>query len=74
MTMEQYLIELKDKRKRRTLLALLKDLDYIKVIDAYTDVPKAQQAREFLSAMREVQAHERGELKLPSAKDAINGL
>jgi hypothetical protein len=72
--MERYLIELKDKRKRHALLALLRDLDYITLVDAYTDVPQARQAREFLSAMREIEQNERGELKLPEAREAINGL
>jgi hypothetical protein len=35
--MEQYVIELKDKRKRNAFLKVLRDLDYVRLVEIFGD-------------------------------------
>lgn len=74
VAMEQYFIELKDVRKRKAFLKLLKELDYVRLIKVYKDPRKARFAREFMDSLREAKAAERGEVKLQSAKDFLREL
>ena len=72
--MEQYLIELKDKRKRSAFLKVLRELDYVRLVEAFGDAGKARLAREFMGSMQDIKAHRAGKLKLMSAKQALDGL
>ena len=72
--MEQFIIELKDKRKRKSLLKVLSSLEYVRLIEVYKDDRKARFAQDFIHSLREAKAAERGELKLQSAKDFIREL
>jgi hypothetical protein len=72
--MEQYVIELKDKRKRNAFLKVLRDLDYVRLVEIFGDADKARSAREFLGSLRDIKAHQQGKLKLKSAKEALDEL
>lgn len=72
--MEQFVIELKDKRKRSAFLKVLRDLEYVRLVQTFGDVAKAKLAREFLGSMHDIKAHQEGKLKLKSAQEALDGL
>lgn len=72
--MEQYVIELKDKRKRKAFLKVLQDLGYVRLVDIFGDADKARMAREFLGSLRDIKAHREGKLPLKSAKEALDEL
>lgn len=72
--MEQYIIVLKDKRKRRALMKVLSSLEYIRLVEVYKDPKKARFARDFIHSLREIKASERGEVKLQSAEDFLREL
>lgn len=72
--MEQFVITLKDRRKRSAFMKVLRDLDYVSLVEVFGDMGKATLAREFLGSLRDIKAHQQGKLKLKSAKQALDEL
>ena len=68
------MIELKDKSKRKDLLRVLRGLSYVGAIKAQKDAKKAKFLKEFAESLKEIEASERGEVKLISAKDLLREL
>ncbi|MBZ0205246.1 MAG: hypothetical protein K8H89_02895 [Flavobacteriales bacterium] len=66
--MEQIVLQLKNSRKRRLLMDLLAELDFVKVTSVIRDGRKVAFANELVEALLEAKADERGEKKLQSAR------
>ena len=69
--MEQIVLQLKNSRKRRLLLDLLGELDFVKVTSIIRDGRKVDLANDLVEALLEVKADERGEKKLQGARDFL---
>lgn len=69
--MEQIVLQLKDAKKRRLLLDLLAELDFVKVASVIRDGRKVQFANDLMEALMEAKADERGEKKLQRARDFL---
>lgn len=69
--MEQIVLQLKNTRKRRLLMELLGELDFVKVMSVIRDGRKVAFANELLEALLEAKADERGEKKLQRARDFL---
>ena len=72
--MDQYIVRLKDRSKRKLFLELLKQLDFVEDVKEVKNASKAKAVAEFLAALREVEQHESGKLKLRTAKDFLDEL
>ncbi|MBX2982195.1 MAG: hypothetical protein WBB32_03845 [Flavobacteriales bacterium] len=69
--MEQIVLQLKNSRKRRLLMDLLAELDFVKVTSVIRDGRKVAFANELVEALLEAKADERGEKKLQGARDFL---
>ncbi len=69
--MEQIVLQLKNTRKRRLLMELLGELDFVKVTSVIRDGRKVAFANELVEALLEAKADERGEKKLQRARDFL---
>jgi len=69
--MEQTVIQLKDARKRRLLLNLLVELDFVKVTSVICEGRKVVFANDLLEALLEANAGKRGEKELQTARDFL---
>lgn len=69
--MEQIVLQLKDAKKRRLLLELLAELDFVKVASVIRDGRKVVFANDLMEALMEAKADERGEKKLQRARDFL---
>ena len=69
--MEQIVIELKNSRKRRLLMELLSELDFVKVTSVIRNGKKVAFANEVVESLLEAKADARGEKKLQSARDFL---
>ncbi len=69
--MEQIVIELKNSRKRRLLMELLNELDFVKVTSVIRNGKKVPFANELVESLMEAKADARGEKKLQSARDFL---
>jgi len=69
--MEQIVLQLKNTRKRRLLLELLGELDFVKVTSVIRDGRKVAFANDLLDALLEAKADARGEKKLTRARDFL---
>lgn len=69
--MEQIVLQLKNSRKRRLLLDLLSELDFVKVTSVIRDGPKVALANDLVEALLEAKADGRGEEKLQAARDFL---
>lgn len=69
--MEQIVLQLKNSRKRRLLLELLGELDFVKVTSVIRDGRKVDLANDLVEAMLEAKADERGEKKLQCAREFL---
>ena len=68
--MEQIVLQLKNARKRRLLMELLGELDFVKV-RCDQDGRKVAFANELIEALMEAKADERGEKKMQRARDFL---
>ncbi|MCB9182734.1 MAG: hypothetical protein H6591_02365 [Flavobacteriales bacterium] len=68
--MEQIVLQLKNARKRRLLLELLGELDFVKVTSVIRDGRKVAFANELIEALVEAKADE-GEKKMQRARDFL---
>ncbi len=66
--MEQIVLQLKNTRKRRLLMELLGELDFVKVTSVIRDGRKVAFANDLVEALLEAKADARGEKKLQSAR------
>lgn len=69
--MEQIVLQLKDSRKRRLLLELLGELDFLRVTSVIRNGRKVALANDLVEALMEAKADERGEKKLQRARDFL---
>jgi len=69
--MEHIVLQLKNPRKRRLLMELLGELDFVKVTSVIRDGRKVAFANDLIEALLEAKADERGEKKLQSARDFL---
>jgi len=69
--MEQIVLQLKNTRKRRLLMDLLSELDFVKVTSVIRNGRKVAFANDLIEALLEAKADERGEKKLQSARDFL---
>ncbi|MDQ3101320.1 MAG: hypothetical protein M3R08_08030 [Bacteroidota bacterium] len=69
--MEQIVIELKNSRKRRLLMQLLNELDFVKVTSVIRNGKKVAFANELVESLLDAKADARGEKKLQSARDFL---
>jgi hypothetical protein len=69
--MEQIVLQLKNTRKRRLLMELLGELDFVKVTSVIRDGRKVAFANDLVGALLEAKADARGEKKLQSARDFL---
>lgn len=69
--MEQIVLQLKNSRKRRLLLELLGELDFVKVTSVIRNGRKVAFANDLIEALLEAKADARGEKKLQSARDFL---
>ena len=69
--MEQIVLQLKNTRKRRLLMELLGELDFVKVTSVIRDGRKVAFANELIDALMEAKADERGEKKMQRARDFL---
>lgn len=69
--MEQIVLQLKDPRKRRPLMELLGELDFLKVSSVIRDGRKVAFANDLVEALLEAKGDERGDKKLQSARDFL---
>jgi hypothetical protein len=69
--MEQIVLQLNNSRKRRLLLDLLGELDFVKVTSVIRDGRKVALANDLVEALLEAKADERGEKKLQRARDFL---
>lgn len=70
--MDQYIVSLKDRSKRKLFLELLKQLDFVDDVKELKGSAKTKSVTEFIAALNEVQQHQVGEIKLRKAKDFLN--
>lgn len=69
--MEQIVLQLKNVKKRRLLMELLNELDFVKVTSVIRDGRKVAFANDLIEALLEAKADERGEKKLQPARDFL---
>jgi len=69
--MEQIVLQLKNASKRRLLLELLGELDFVKVTSVIRDGRKVAFANELMDALMEAKADARGEKKSQRARDFL---
>ncbi|MBS1547946.1 MAG: hypothetical protein JST38_15405 [Bacteroidetes bacterium] len=69
--MEQIVLQLKDAKKRRLLLDLLAELDFVRVASVIRDGRKVTFANDLMEALMEAKADERGEKQLQRARDFL---
>lgn len=69
--MEQIVLQLKDPRKRRLLMELLDELDFVRVTSVIREGRKVAFANELMEALLEAKADERDEKKLQSDRDFL---
>lgn len=69
--MEQIVLQLNNSRKRRLLLELLGELDFVKVTSVIRDGRKVALANDPVEALLEAKADERGEKKLQRSRDFL---
>ena len=72
--MNQYLIRLNDRSKRKFFLDLLKQLDFVEEVQEVKSSAKSKAIAEFMGALNEVEQHQQGKLKLRKAKDFLSEL
>lgn len=69
--MEHIVLQLKNTRKRRLLMELLSELDFVKVTSVIRDGRKVAFANDLVEALLEAKADARGEIKLQNARDFL---
>lgn len=72
--MDQYIVRLKDRSKRKLFLELLKQLDFVEDVKQVKNASKTKAIAEFLGALNEVEQHQKGHIQLRNAKDFLNEL
>ncbi|MBZ0204785.1 MAG: hypothetical protein K8H89_00570 [Flavobacteriales bacterium] len=69
--MEQIVLQLKNSRKRRLLMELLGELDFVQVTSVIRNGRKVAFANDLIEALLEAKADARGEKKLQDARDFL---
>jgi hypothetical protein len=72
--MARYIIDIKDPRKQKLFDQLLKELDFVEVVNIFRNEAKAGVALDLMEAMQDVKAHMAGKKKLPLAKQLLDEL
>ncbi|MBK6775938.1 MAG: hypothetical protein IPG74_08895 [Flavobacteriales bacterium] len=72
--MARYVLDITDPSKKRLFDQLLKELDFVDVVNIFKNEKKGRVALEVMEAMEDVKAHLSGRKKLKSAKQLLNEL
>ena len=72
--MARYVLHIADPSKRKLFDQLLKELDFVEVVNIFKTGKKAQVALELMEALEDVKAHVAGRKKLKSAKLLLHEL
>ena len=70
--MEQFVIKLKDKRKRTFFLELMKQLEFVEIVKPTGNTQKRQMITELVASFEEIKAHQKGKLKLKTLDQVLN--
>jgi hypothetical protein len=74
MNMEQFVVRLKDKRKRNFFLELIKQLEFVEIVKPKANPQQVQFTRNLITAFEEVKSHQKGKTKLKSLDQVLNEL
>jgi len=69
--MARYVLDIADPSKRKLFDQLLKELDFVEVVNIFKSGKKAQVALEVMESMEDVKAHMAGRKRLKSAKQLL---
>ena len=72
--MARYVIDIKDPRKQKLFDQLLKELDFVEVVNIFKQPGKAQVALDVMEAISDVKAHLSGKKKLKLASRLLDEL
>lgn len=72
--MARYVLDIVDPSKRKLFDQLIKELDFVEVVNIFKSGREAQVALEVMEAMEDVKAHMAGRKKLKSAKKLLDEL
>lgn len=72
--MEQFVVRLKDKKKKVFFLELMKQLDFVEVVRSVENPQKAKFMRELIESFEEVKLHQKGKSKLKTLDQLLNEL
>jgi hypothetical protein len=72
--MARYVIDIPDPKKRKLFDQLLKELDFVEVVNIFTADKKARVALELMEAMEDVKGWMSGRKELPEAKRLLDEL
>lgn len=72
--MEQFLIKLKDKKKRDFFLELMKQLEFVEVIKPSVSPQKRKLIKEMMSSFEEVRLHQTGKARLKTLDQILDDL
>ncbi len=72
--MARYVLDIVDPSKRKLFDQLIKELDFVEVVNIFKSGKKAQVALEVMEALDDVKAHIAGRKKLKSARQLLNEL
>ena len=72
--MENFIIRLKDKRKRNFFLELIKQLEFVEIVKPKANPQQVQFIRDLITSFEEVKLHQKGRTKLKSLDQVLNEL
>jgi hypothetical protein len=64
--MEQFVVRLKDKRKRDFFLQLIKQLEFVEIVKSVSNPQEVKFILQLIESFKDVKSHQRGKLKLKS--------
>ena len=72
--MEQFIITLKEGKKRDFFLELIKQLEFVQIVKSTKNQKKAENIKGLFESFEEVRLHQQGKKKLKSLKQALHEL
>ena len=72
--MEQFIIRLKEKKKREFFLELINQLEFVQIVKSTQNPKKAEFIKEFFESMEQIRMHQKGKIKLKPLKQALDEL
>jgi hypothetical protein len=74
LLMAQFVIKLKDKKKKGFFLQLIQQLDFVELVKSTRNPKKAEFIRELIESFEEVKQHQKGSKKLQTLNQLLNEL